>query len=239
VNENALPSWARTLAVFDLETTGIDERQARIVTAFIGVLDSEGQVQPGAKNWLANPGIDIPETASAVHGITTEMAVANGADAALVVNELIARLGELMAQGIMVVAYNAAYDFTVLHYEAVRYGLAPLEPSLVYDPLVVDKQMERFRPKPHSNKRNLDLSAAYYGVPLDDAHEASADAIAAGRVGQAVAARFASALPEDKAQLHALQSAWKEEQDVGFAKWMRANNDPDFRHVPGWPIKRY
>jgi DNA polymerase-3 subunit epsilon len=235
VNANSLPAWAQTLVVFDLETTGIDEREARVVTAYIGVLDHTGEVLPGGQSWLANPGIDIPETASAVHGITTEFAQANGADAATVVGELLERLRDLMSQGIMVVAYNAAYDFTVMHYEALRYGLAPLEPTLVYDPMVVDKHVDQYR----KGKRTLTVACEVYGVSLDDAHEASADAIAAGRVALAVAAKFKPALPPEGAVLHSSQIGWKEEQDASFAKWKRSVGDPEFQHVPGWPVKKY
>lgn len=235
MNENRMPDWAKHLAVFDLETTGIDEREARIVTAYIGELGADGAVLPGGRTWLANPGVEIPATATEVHGITTEFARENGAEAATVVTELIERLRELMSKGILVVAYNASYDFTVLHYEAIRYGLTPLVPTLVFDPMVVDKAKDTYR----KGKRTLALVAEVYGVTLDDAHEASADAIAAGRVGQAVANKFAPDLPASAAELHANQIPWKEEQNESFTSFMRRSVDADFVAVPGWPIKLY
>lgn len=232
---NQLPSWASNLAVFDLETTGIDEREARIVTAYIGTLDATGEVMPGSKSWLANPGIEIPAAASAVHGITTEFAIANGAEASLVVSEIVETLKDLMSRGIMVVAYNAAYDFTVLHHEAARHGITPLEPTLVFDPMVIDKKLDQFR----KGKRTLTQACEVYSVQLDDAHEASADAIAAGRVALAVASKFADELPATAAELHACQISWKQDQDVSFAGWMQKNVDPNFAFVPGWPLKQY
>ena len=235
MNEINLPEWAKHLAVFDLETTGIDEREARIVTAYIGELDAGGEVMAGGKTWLANPGIEIPATATEVHGITTEYAAANGEDAAKVTRELIERLRQLMDAGLLVVAYNAAYDFTVLHYEALRHGIEPLVPTLVFDPLVVDKEKDTYR----KGKRTLEATSALYGVALDDAHEASADAIAAGRVGQRVAAKFAKDLPADAKTLHELQVPWKEAQNISFAKFMQGSVDPNFVAVPGWPVKRY
>ena len=36
--------WAKNLAVFDLETTGLDLREARIVTACAVEIDEQGQV---------------------------------------------------------------------------------------------------------------------------------------------------------------------------------------------------
>src|SRR5690554_6553076 len=77
-------SWTKSFGVFDLETTGIDVRTSRIVTAHIGVLDAEG-VLVGSHEWLADPGVEIPPQASAVHGVTTERARAEGRPAGQVV----------------------------------------------------------------------------------------------------------------------------------------------------------
>src|SRR4051794_24467066 len=108
------PLWATRIGVFDLETTGIDVNRDRIVTAHIGVLDSDGSVLSG-RNWLANPGIDIPEQATAVHGISTERARLHGHVASSVVAEVVAELRALFEQGVAVVAYNASFDFSLLH----------------------------------------------------------------------------------------------------------------------------
>ena len=57
--------WFDELAVFDLETTGIDVRTSRIVTAHVGVIDASG-TPVEATTWLADPGVEIPAGASAV-----------------------------------------------------------------------------------------------------------------------------------------------------------------------------
>jgi DNA polymerase-3 subunit epsilon len=132
------PAWSRVIGVFDLETTGIDVASDRIVTAHVGLLDGDGGVLT-ARNWLADPGIEIPEGASAIHGIGTARARAEGRPAPLVVAEVIDALRGLFAVGIPVVAYNAPYDFSLLKYEALRHGIEPIDrPSPVIDPLVVD-----------------------------------------------------------------------------------------------------
>ena len=107
------PDWSRRLAVFDLETTGLDLREARIVTACALEIDEHGQVIGENREWLADPGIDIPEAASNVHGVTTEIARANGQDAKQVVSELLETLQGFFSKGIPVVAYNEPYDFTI------------------------------------------------------------------------------------------------------------------------------
>ena len=95
-----MTNWGR-LGVFDLETTGIDVDTSRIVSACIAVLDEHGEVVK-RWDWLADPGIDIPEGASAVHGITTERARAEGRPAVQVVGEIAQTLRVLFALGMPV-----------------------------------------------------------------------------------------------------------------------------------------
>ena len=218
-----LPAWAQNIAVFDLETTGLDLTDARIVTACAVELDASGNVVGTNSEWLANPGIEIPTQASDVHGVTTEIAVREGRPADVVIAELLATLRDFFARGLPVVAYNAPYDFTILHYEALRHGLEPLKLGSVIDPLVIDKFKDKFR----RGKRRLENAAEFYNVSLADAHNATADAVAAGRVAQAIARRWATELPSTAAELHDLQVGWSEYLDADFETFMRKNN-PNF-----------
>lgn len=228
-----MPEWAKQLAVFDLETTGLVLEDARIVTACVAEIDADGRLVGQSHEWLANPGIDIPTAASDVHGVTTEIAVRDGRPAGEVVAELLGVLREFFNRGIPVVAYNAPYDFTILHHEAIRHGLSPIEnPLPIIDPLVLDKFVDQFR----RGKRTLTAAAEHYSVALTEAHNATADAIAAGRVAQQVALRYASKLPATAAELHAAQEGWSKTQDLGFEKFMRDRN-PDFTARIGWPLK--
>ena len=96
--DSQLPDWAKQIAVFDLETTGLDLTDARIVTACAVELDAEGNVVGENLEWLANPGIEIPTQASDVHGVTTEIAIRDGRPAAEVVAELIVKLQGFFAR---------------------------------------------------------------------------------------------------------------------------------------------
>ncbi len=229
----SLPEWARRIGVFDLETTGVDVTHDRVVTAHVGVLGANGDVE-SAREWLADPGVPIPEGATAVHGITTAHARAHGRPAADVVAEIVAALRELFAAGIPVVAYNAAFDFSLLKHEALRHGCAPLvDPSPVIDPLVLDKAFDRYR----TGKRTLSVVAAHYAVTLDAAHEAAADAVAAGRIAQALAVRFA--LPRVAADIHTQQIAWARSQAESLTEYfIRVGRlDPDDAIDGSWPIR--
>ena len=225
--------WAKSLAVFDLETTGLDLVEARIVTACAVAIDEQGQVTGANIEWLADPVIGIPEAASNVHGVTTEIARARGRNSKEVVSEILETLRGFFKAGIPVVAYNAPYDFTILHYEALRNGLEPLsDPKPIIDPLVLDKFVDQYR----SGKRTLQVAASVYGVELSDAHNATADAIAAGKVAQAIALKHSAKLPADVFDLHDAQKVWSVQQDDSY-EIFRRKSSPDFTVVRGWPVK--
>jgi len=229
------PEWMKVVGVFDLETTGVDVTRDRVVTAHMGLLDGGGSVIR-ARDWFADPGIEIPEGATAVHGITTERARAEGRPAPIVVGEVVAALRALLDAGIPVVAYNAPYDFSLLKNEALRHGVTPIiDPWPVIDPLVVDKAYDRYR----RGKRTLQVVAAHYAVRLDDAHDASADAVAAGRVAQALAERFAPWLPPTAGELHTRQIAWARAQAASLTDYFIqiGRLDPDDRLDGSWPIR--
>ncbi|WP_060916262.1 exonuclease domain-containing protein [Microbacterium oleivorans] len=222
---------AGPIGVFDLETTGIDVRSDRIVTAHVGVLDASGAVID-ARTWLADPEVEIPAGATAVHGITTERARADGRPAAAVVAEVTDALRDLFAAGIPVVAYNAPFDFSLLKYEGLRHGVTPIaEPSPVIDPLVVDRTYDRYR----RGKRTLEVVAAHYSVTLEGAHDAAADAIAAGRVAQAIAARFDLETSAD--ELHVQQVAWARAQAESLSEYFVRIGRLDADVDGSWPIR--
>lgn len=233
-DRDPLPDWLRVVGVFDLETTGVDVAQDRIVTAHVGLLDASGAAL-SARTWLADPGIPIPDGASAVHGVTTEQARREGRPAGEVVAEVRTALADLLDQGIPVVAYNASYDFSLLRHECARHGLPPLAPAPVIDPLVIDKSVDRYR----KGKRTLEAVAAHYGVDLTGAHEASADAEAAGRVALAIARRHPRAFHESAEDLHTAQIGWARDQAESLTEYfIRIGRlQPHESLETAWPVR--
>lgn len=156
---------------FDLETTSANPFEARIVTSALVRIDSSGS---HPLQFLADPGVEIPEAAQKVHGISTEYAREHGRDHGEVLSQTISAIRKAWEDGMTLVVYNATYDLTVLH---------QLEPSFivegpVFDPYVIDKAMDPYR----KGKRTLGEVANHYNVTLDNAHDATADALAAARI---------------------------------------------------------
>lgn len=220
------PWWERALVGFDLETTGPDSETARIVTACVVAHDPQHPTQvERAWDWLVNPGIEIPAEATAVHGITTERAAAEGIDPMVAAGRIITTL---LGFDLPIVAFNAAYDFTVLDREARRYSLEPLVPDVVVDPFVLDKQLDRYR----KGKRTLTAACERYGVELTNAHDATADALAAVGLVRAMGRRAPFPPAE---HLHAAQVGWRAEQCASLAAYFEQQGKPaDVRGE--WPV---
>ncbi|MFC9700877.1 3'-5' exonuclease [Streptomyces sp. NPDC056943] len=226
---SSFPWHTGRLAGFDLETTGVDVEADRIVTATVVQCGGEQPTVPA--NWLADPGVEIPEGAAKVHGITTEKARTEGKPAAEVVADLLAALGQVIASGVPVVAMNARFDFTLLDREAARYGLPPLPGGPVIDPLVLDKHVDQYR----SGKRNLTALCAHYGVPLGAAHTSDADAIAACRVAWRIGSTRPALAALSLDELHSAQIRWAAGQAAGLQAHLR-QKDPAAYCPPVWPL---
>ena len=199
------------LCGFDLETTGLDTETDRIVTAC--VVQGGGGEPVSMANWLADPGIEIPEGATKLHKITTERARAEGAPAAEVVQEVVAALVQIQRDAIPLVIMNAQYDLTLLDREARRHGVQPLVDIIgrdglrVIDPKVLDKQLSRRR-----GPRTLADLCTHYRVRLDSAHTANADAVAACRVVWRIGQQYPQIGGLDARGLHLLQCGWAADQ---------------------------
>lgn len=226
--------WTDTLAVFDTETTGINTRSDRLVTAYVGVVGAAGEVIE-SHEWLANPGVEIPERAAAVHGITTERAVTEGADAKTVVSEVVATLRDMLSRGLPLVAYNASFDFSLLHHEAIRHGVEPMsEPKPVVDPLVVDRALDQYR----KGKRTLESVSAHYGVINPAAHDARGDAVTTGLVVQKMATVFSDAFSVEPDTLHDQQIEWARVWEENFYDFLERSGKPRPRSRGQWPNGR-
>ncbi|MEU8968075.1 exonuclease domain-containing protein [Streptomyces monashensis] len=213
------------LCGFDTETTGIDVETDRIVTACVAQVG--GNLRVAAANWLSDVGgMEIPEAAAKVHGISTAKARSEGRPAAEVIEQVVAALAAVVLSDIPIVAMNASFDFTVLDREARRHGVQPLTEIVgtdlrVVDVRVLDKRVDPYR----SGRRTLTDLCRHYEVPLDGAHSADADAIAACRVAWRIASTHKEIGNAFLDELHDLQQDWAREQAESLAAY--------FRRTPG------
>lgn len=223
------PGWHHTsLASLDFETTGVNPATDRVLS--FALLDDRGRDFSG----LIDPGVPIPPASAAVHGLTAET-LAGAPAPAEAIAEIVDWVQDLVERGVGLVVFNATFDLTMLRAEAERCGVAQpdWDRLLVVDPYVIDWGIERGGLGP----RRLADVAAYYGVPLDNAHEAAADAWAAREVAHEIGRRHPDVAAGTLDDLMRRQHAWHADRAEDWNRYARtAGRDLD--DPLGWPLQR-
>ena len=220
---------------WDTETTSKNPLEARIVTA--ALVGRGGNAPDRVQTWLINPGVPIPPETTAIHGVDDAKAQAEGQDPKTALEEIAETMARAIRYGMPLVAYNTAYDWSVLHYELLRHGLPTMaerlggQPYSLIDPLVLDKQADRYR----KGSRKLKAVASFYGVELTDWHTAEADAVAALGIADAIHQRHPRLGTYDPQRLFLAQQAWREEQQRSLQEYLR-KTDPAAYCAPEWPL---
>ncbi|MAY81390.1 MAG: hypothetical protein CL930_11475 [Deltaproteobacteria bacterium] len=177
-------SWTEhRIVAFDTETTGLNPFDGDRVMEFGAVeikMDAEYRVTGvKAHDWLFNPGIPIPREVVKVTGITDEQ-VANKPPFSKHATDVRALL-----DGAIIVAHNLAFDLAFIRLELARCDLHwPITVAEIDTLQISRAKMTEQR------KHNLGHIANLFGVPLDNAHRATDDAEACGRVFAEFARRF-------------------------------------------------
>jgi DNA polymerase-3 subunit epsilon len=221
------------LLTLDTETTGVDVFTDRIVTCNI-TYDIPGQ-EPYVANWMINPGVEIAEGASAVHGITNEIAQQYGGDPFTVLSNIAEHLKNWDDLGNPVVVYNASFDCSLLVVEFDRYDIPqPTGFSRIIDPYVLDKALDPYR----KGSRKLIDTARHYGIELseEDAHSADFDSMASVKISRAIGKRYEIDAPIE--EVHAMQIKAKAAQARSLQEYLRKKeNDPTIVINDQWPIQ--
>lgn len=232
---NVGPDWAdRRIATFDVESTGVDIENDRILTAsiiFVG-----GGKPTVSHSWLINPGVGIPEEAIEVHGITNEKARAEGKNPAEAIQQIKSMLQQATDEGMALVAYNARFDISILDREARRNNIEPLnEQALecVVDPFVLDKQLDPYR----KGSRRLTSVCAHYGIEFneDTAHDADVDSLNAARLAYRISKRYSEEVNLSLSELSQRQTEWAREQAISLQKHFDEQGR-DATIQPEWPL---
>jgi len=209
----------------DIESTGVDPFEDRIVT-YSMVYSASPEAEPITLEWLINPGVEIAEGASEVHGITTEHAREFGLPAIDAILDIYNRLEPIVDQEIPIVIYNAPFDTTMSLAEFRRYQLlmkyTPEQMfARVIDPLVIDKACDKWR----KGSRKLTDTAALYGYDLTNAHNSTADVEATLHITRQLGKFFKPEM--DIYTLQEFQKDAKLEQSTSFQAYLRKKRDEE------------
>ena len=172
----------RPLAVFDVESTGLNPRTDRIVELSVLRVGPDGSRE--TRTWRFNPTVPIPPETTAIHGITDEMAASQPTFA-----EKAAEILDFFKDCDLGGFGLSKLDIPILDEEFARCGLrSNPDARRMFDALRV-----------YHAREPRDLSAAmrfYCGEEHVGAHGAEADAAAALRVLEGEFEKYAD-LPEN------------------------------------------
>ena len=211
----------RPLAIFDIESTGLDKANDRIVSLFIKKIFPSGEIKE--YDFLLNPQMHIPEEVSKIHGITDEMV-----KDAPTFKEKAAEIKEIITNTDLG-GYNIiSFDIPMLAEEMLRV----YEDFSFGDSLMVDSE-KIFK---INEQRTLSAAVKFYCKrDMEDAHNASADVNASYDVllaqierydniknGETLSLSEASKFDGEKELVDYDRKLYKDDDGIvrfGFGKW--------------------
>lgn len=197
----------------DVETTGLDAASNRVIELAIVPFNMPDDVKPFCQ--LFSVGEPLPREIVDITGISDDM-LRNQPSFADCADECL----KLLQKASFVVAYNAKFDRPFLESEFARMGkIMPDVPWI--DPFVFICELDRFK-----RGKKLGDAAKRWGVNLENAHRAMADAQAAGQLMLKIADKLDCRTIDS---LLAKQKIWQ---------WHNAHNMAELKRSSGWSINR-
>ncbi|SCX79028.1 3'-5' exonuclease [Flavobacterium caeni] len=197
----------KPICFFDLETTGIDISKDRIVEISILKVFPNGNKE--SKTWLVNPEMPIPETATAVHGISNEKVAGEPT-----FKELATNVYNMIKDADLAGFNSDRFDIPLLAEELLRAGVDfDMKSRVSVDVQTIFHKME---------ERTLGAALKFYcGKSLDNAHSAEADTMATYEILKAQLDRY----PDLENDMKALSEFTTRKKSVDFAGFIAYDKD--------------
>jgi len=205
-----------TFVVFDVETTGL-EQDDRVVE--VGAARFEGGHLTERWGSLVNPGRPIPYEATEIHGISDQ-----DVSSAPPFLGAVADLARL-ARNAYPVAYNAVFDRRFLCDEMSRTSLTGLSGIPMFDPRLrwLDPLVWMRKTYGIWGKNKLTVCCNRYGIDIGNAHRATDDAVATGKLMLVLRDKVH---PVTLTELLRRQYIFAQRQDSERASWFRSKGIP-------------
>lgn len=176
---------------FDTETTGLplwkepsDHPDQPHVCDLACELWADGE-QADSLDVIVNPGVSIPDDVAAIHGITTERALAEGIAKA----DAVERFHDFVRRADLIVGHNVSFDIRMMRIETARVtgekwdNMLPTFCTMRKSTNIC--QILSNRPRHEKDWKFPKLIEAHQhilGEPFEDVHRAAADCAASRRI---------------------------------------------------------
>ena len=172
VTSDIVNSMKKKFIAFDVETTGLSANSDRIIE--LGAVLFENGTPTKHFGSLVNAGIPVPQAASRVNHITTEM-LKKAPTEREIYSRFVEFIYEAINGGCVMCAHNASFDFGFLKNTFMRLGISA---NIKY----VDTLAEARKYIKGLENYKQDTVAASMGLTNLNAHRAEADAEICGRI---------------------------------------------------------
>jgi DNA polymerase III epsilon subunit family exonuclease len=212
-DEDERPWHEMAFLAVDVETTGLDAVSNRVIELALVPFNMPDDVKPFCQ--LFSVGESLSQEIINITGISDDMLKGKPA-----FKECADECVRLMSKASFMVAYNAKFDRPFLESEMAR--LEKVLPDLPWiDPFVFICELDRFK-----RGKKLSDSAKRWGVNLENAHRAMADAMAAGKLMLKMA---------DAAGCHSLDALLTKQK---IWQWRNAHNMAELKRSSLWSTNR-
>ena len=161
---------ANDVVVFDVESTGVNIMEDRIVQIAAIRIDQEGNIASSFEEFI-NPGVPVGDS-ERVHHFSDDYLQENGRAPKTVLEEF-----RRFAEGSIIVGHNVYYDIGILEQECRRHGVEMPRMQAVYDTLDIYR---RFYPNLKNHK--LETLSAKFAAGFESTHNALDDIIATAKI---------------------------------------------------------
>lgn len=221
-----------TFTVLDVETTGLDYANDRIIEYGIAVYEKRKCI------WVEGAYVqsEVPNKGQHVNNITPEQ-IADG----VTQNDGMRWIARWLRQAVItkqpVMAFNAAFDLSFMAYSFARCGIPfDFNDLRVLDPLVIHRHYAK-TPWPYAHgARKLGKLQQRFNTPTVPDHTAMSDAQATGELFIELNYHYPfgsySAL-----QLHKMQSQWAEEWTDGLELLIHSYDPDQPVRRTRWPVE--
>ena len=174
---------------FDTETTGVPRNYKapasdfgnwpRLVQLAWVLADDEAREIASAQHIIRPDGFTIPQDATRIHGITTDMARLNGVDLETVLTAITSDI----ARASVLIAHNVSFDEKILGAEFLRAGRPNILDTKARRCTMQESTSYCRLPGPYGFKwpTLAELHTVLFGTPVEGAHQALLDVRACAR----------------------------------------------------------